>query len=180
MQLPLHVSGYDINCQYRKKFDKCMAWFAQNRKSLRSIEHVTLPKTLSVISKFHLPAHKSACHFKFSYHWMTDLFLCPLVFAAWVELQERVNNVEDMEAFFAVTERTSADEDKARGTQAHGEERESLNATQIELPSSFSRDVVRCKSMKNAVELERQLREGQANDALAEVRIHLITEYSLA
>ncbi|EMD33433.1 hypothetical protein CERSUDRAFT_25686, partial [Gelatoporia subvermispora B] len=70
MTLPLHISGYDINCQYRKKFAKRMDWFREHQGVLRSISHVEFPQTLSVIGKFHLPAHKGSCRYKFSYYWM--------------------------------------------------------------------------------------------------------------
>ncbi|OCH85647.1 hypothetical protein OBBRIDRAFT_807358 [Obba rivulosa] len=70
MQVFLHISGYDINCQYRKNFWKRMEWFRKNRGLMNSIKHVQFPKTLSVIGKFHLPAHNAACRYKFSYYWM--------------------------------------------------------------------------------------------------------------
>ncbi|OCH89243.1 hypothetical protein OBBRIDRAFT_804820 [Obba rivulosa] len=70
MPLLLHISGYDINCQYRKNFEKRMEWFRTYQGSLRSIAHVKFPKMLSVIGKFHLPAHNSSCRYKFSYYWM--------------------------------------------------------------------------------------------------------------
>ncbi|EMD32484.1 hypothetical protein CERSUDRAFT_118810 [Gelatoporia subvermispora B] len=70
MQIFLVISGYDINCQYRKNFNKRMQWFEENGRYLTSIQHVRFPKTLSVIGKFHLPAHTASCRYKFSYYWM--------------------------------------------------------------------------------------------------------------
>ncbi|EMD36363.1 hypothetical protein CERSUDRAFT_52053 [Gelatoporia subvermispora B] len=70
MQCLLLIAGYDINCQYRKNFEKRMEWFRAHQDRLRSIRHARFPMTLSVIGKFHLPAHTASCRYKFSYYWM--------------------------------------------------------------------------------------------------------------
>ncbi|OCH93794.1 hypothetical protein OBBRIDRAFT_801700 [Obba rivulosa] len=61
----------------------------------------------------------------------------------------------------------------------HTKELKKLNTVWIDLPSMFDRRIITCKIMKEVVEIEHHLREGQAKDALAEIYIHLITKYSL-
>ncbi|KAI0063770.1 hypothetical protein BV25DRAFT_1767553, partial [Artomyces pyxidatus] len=67
MDLPLHVSGYDINCQYRINLDKRLAAFEKATKGMASVANKKFPPTIACVGKFHLPAHKPACQFKFSY-----------------------------------------------------------------------------------------------------------------
>ncbi|OCH83973.1 hypothetical protein OBBRIDRAFT_742414, partial [Obba rivulosa] len=369
MQIFLIISGYDINCQYRKNFNKRMQWFKDNYSTLNSIKHVRFPTTLAVIGKFHLPAHTASCRYKFSYYWMpgaamTDgeaperiwavlnglaartremsaghrhdiindhhsdmnvrrvhgmarslrakheealvqgeaiqeelgklesklpperlaewkraekvylrdvvdlanhesldnpyelkkesalsqkqivahlnqessgsmrglerrglvgvleegiqlqelkleisdelkedqdaervsdelsakierfhsrlqvwrelhgLFLRPLLTTAWAEWSASAPNEEDEQV-------VTIDDSSARPGATPAEELDALNALRIDLPSSYDPRIVHCDSMKEARDLERQLREGQANDALAELRVHLITKYSL-
>ncbi|ETW79409.1 hypothetical protein HETIRDRAFT_322626 [Heterobasidion irregulare TC 32-1] len=70
MELRLHVSGYDINCQYRIHFDKRMAWMGDNTGHLPAVSGARFPTTVAAVGKFHLPAHKASCRYKFSYHWL--------------------------------------------------------------------------------------------------------------
>ena len=69
-ELRLHVSGYDINCQYRIHFKKRMAWLGEQTGSLPSVSGARFPTTLAAVGKFHLPAHKASCRYKYSYHWL--------------------------------------------------------------------------------------------------------------
>ena len=68
--LRMHVSGYDINCQYRIHFDERMAWLAEHTKDFQTIDANHFPATVAAVGKFHLPAHKPSCQYKFSYHWL--------------------------------------------------------------------------------------------------------------
>ncbi|KAI0093358.1 hypothetical protein BDY19DRAFT_859710, partial [Irpex rosettiformis] len=75
MQLKLHISAYDINCQYRIKFwerlEKIQKKFsvAQN-SSLRSIRRFDIPSTRAGVGKFHEPAHKLDCRLLNSFHYL--------------------------------------------------------------------------------------------------------------
>ena len=50
-----------------------------------------------------------------------------------------------------------------------------IYALQIPLPSSYDTRVLSCNIVAGAVQRERQFRESEANDALNEVRTHLVT-----
>ena len=69
-ELCLHISGYDINCQYQIHFKKRMAWLGGQTGNLPSVSGARFPTTLVVVGKFHLPTHKASCHYKYSYHWL--------------------------------------------------------------------------------------------------------------
>ena len=70
MSLRMHISGYDINCQYRINFDKRMAWLAEHMKDLETIQADKFPPTVPAVGKFHLPIHKPSYWYKFSFHWL--------------------------------------------------------------------------------------------------------------
>lgn len=72
MPLRMHVSGYDINCQYRIHFDARVKWMREQLKKVHmdSIQATFFPWTLAAVGKFHLPAHKAACRYRFSFHWL--------------------------------------------------------------------------------------------------------------
>lgn len=70
MLLPMHVSGYDINCQYRIHFDERIAWFRDNLSAAESIRLTFFPFTLAGIGKFHESAHTVGCQFKHSFHFL--------------------------------------------------------------------------------------------------------------
>ncbi|KAI0668291.1 hypothetical protein C8Q78DRAFT_1071556 [Trametes maxima] len=55
-----------------------------------------------------------------------------------------------------------------------------LHSVRIDLPSMYHSSVRQQPALQPAVEVERKLREGQANDALHELRTHLTAVYSLA
>ncbi|OBZ69168.1 hypothetical protein A0H81_10697 [Grifola frondosa] len=65
-----------------------------------------------------------------------------------------------------------------RARQAKAEGWDKINVINIELPSAYSSLVLAHPSMRVLVDLERQVRQGQANDALADTRTHLITAFS--
>ncbi|KAI9062143.1 hypothetical protein FKP32DRAFT_1574418 [Trametes sanguinea] len=67
--LKLLCRGYDINCQYDKKFDLRLAEFRKNFSHLRSIRTTTFPPTRSLIPKFHAPAHTLICSIYRSYNY---------------------------------------------------------------------------------------------------------------
>ncbi|THG98308.1 hypothetical protein EW026_g3855 [Hermanssonia centrifuga] len=64
----MHVSAYDINCQYRINFEKRMEAFRQLTTEFESIPMRLkyFPWTLPGVGKFHLPAHNASCRYKFS------------------------------------------------------------------------------------------------------------------
>ena len=54
-----------------------------------------------------------------------------------------------------------------------------IGAFEVNLPSTYACAVIEHADMQAAVRVERLLREGQANDALDDVRAHLITTYTV-
>ncbi|PCH34427.1 hypothetical protein WOLCODRAFT_62365 [Wolfiporia cocos MD-104 SS10] len=70
MNLRTHVSGYDINCQYGIHFDKRMTEIVRRISQFPSMSFKYFPNIVRAIGKFHLPAHKALCRWKFSYHWL--------------------------------------------------------------------------------------------------------------
>ena len=70
--LPMWVSGYDVNCQYRKNFVTRMTFVRSVFGGMSFVPRaeVMFPPTLVAIGKFHLPAHKASCRFKFSYNFL--------------------------------------------------------------------------------------------------------------
>ncbi|PSS00733.1 hypothetical protein PHLCEN_2v4114 [Hermanssonia centrifuga] len=72
MDLPMHVSAYDINCQYRINFDRRMEEFRTRGMEFASIR-IRLkyfPWTIAGVGKFHLPAHKASCRYKYSFRYL--------------------------------------------------------------------------------------------------------------
>ncbi|KAI0687632.1 hypothetical protein C8T65DRAFT_700875 [Cerioporus squamosus] len=65
-----HCNGYDINCQYRKKFRGRIKDIQTNFPNLLSIRLDYLPFTLPGIGKFHAPAHTATCRCKYSYNYL--------------------------------------------------------------------------------------------------------------
>ncbi len=71
----MHVSAYDINCQYRINFEKRMQAFRELTMPFSSIPSFSLrekyfPYTLAGVGKFHIPAHNASCRYKFSFHFL--------------------------------------------------------------------------------------------------------------
>ncbi len=67
----LHISAYDINCQYRINFAQRMKTFREKFTGcLPSITQTNFPPTILGIGKFHLPAHIPSCRFKYSFNWL--------------------------------------------------------------------------------------------------------------
>ena len=66
----LLISGYDINCQYRIKYNKRMEDIRTKFGALDSVPKEPLPPTIAAVGKFHLPAHIPSCRFKFSYNFL--------------------------------------------------------------------------------------------------------------
>ena len=75
--LPLWVSGYDVNCQYRIHFSTRIETMLQRFGTLSCLPSygTVLPPTLVAIGKFHLPAHKTSCRFKFAYNFLQGVGL---------------------------------------------------------------------------------------------------------
>ena len=74
MTLPLHVSTYDINCQYRihfwERLKKIEQLFVVSQvSSLQSIRNYRFPPTRAAVGKFHEPAHKTECRLRHSFHY---------------------------------------------------------------------------------------------------------------
>lgn len=70
MGLKMHISGYDINCQYRIHFAERMKWMEAATAGFKSIVNRVFPWTMAAVGKFHLPAHILSCRFKFSFNWL--------------------------------------------------------------------------------------------------------------
>lgn len=70
MTLRRHVRAYDINCQHCIHFDLRMTHFTQNAGLYTSLKHYVFPTTVLGVGKFHLPAHKPSCRWKFSFHYL--------------------------------------------------------------------------------------------------------------
>ena len=68
--LKRHCSGYDINCQYRKKFRERILKLQRDFPHLSSIQISQFPWTVAAIGKFHAPAHTLTCRCKFSYNYL--------------------------------------------------------------------------------------------------------------
>ena len=52
-----HCHGYDINCQYRKKYKQRLQDLMKQYPALKSIQNRTFPHLIPAIGKFHAPAH---------------------------------------------------------------------------------------------------------------------------
>ncbi|KAJ8474039.1 hypothetical protein ONZ51_g7481 [Trametes cubensis] len=75
--LKLLCRGYDINCQYDKKFELRLVQFRKDFSHLPSIKTTVFPPIRSPIPKFHGPAHELLCVVYRSYNYtpgvgMTD------------------------------------------------------------------------------------------------------------
>ncbi|KAH9919145.1 hypothetical protein B0H21DRAFT_713026 [Amylocystis lapponica] len=70
MGLRRHVSGYDINCQYRLKFDARIAAIAKRAVDYPSILRYDFPMIVGAVGKFHSAAHRELCRFLFGYYWL--------------------------------------------------------------------------------------------------------------
>ncbi|KAI0346486.1 hypothetical protein BDW22DRAFT_1462017 [Trametopsis cervina] len=73
--LRLHISAYDINCQYRIHFWERIAAirkmvFVDGKFSLISIRDFIFPATRAAVGKFHEAAHKLACRLWNSFHYL--------------------------------------------------------------------------------------------------------------
>ncbi|KAI0730475.1 hypothetical protein C8Q76DRAFT_613044 [Earliella scabrosa] len=68
--LKRHCSGYDINCQYRKKFRERILKLQRDFPHLSSIQLSRMPWTIPAIGKFHAPAHTVTCRCKYSYNYL--------------------------------------------------------------------------------------------------------------
>ncbi len=81
-----HVHGYDINCQYRKKYNTRVQQLMKDYPALRTIQNEVMPFILPAIGKFHAPAHTASCRCKFSYNFlpgvgMTDGEACERIWS---------------------------------------------------------------------------------------------------
>ncbi|PCH36136.1 hypothetical protein WOLCODRAFT_81581, partial [Wolfiporia cocos MD-104 SS10] len=68
MDLLLHISGYDINCQYSINFDKWMAKAPDHLDQFVSIGSPHFPDTKHGVGKLHEQMHCALCHFLFSFY----------------------------------------------------------------------------------------------------------------
>ena len=72
----MHVSAYDINCQYRLKFSQRLRDIAKTHERLEKMSVIAMgyaklfPWTLSGVGKFHLPGHKGSCRYKWSFNFL--------------------------------------------------------------------------------------------------------------
>ncbi|KAI0697693.1 hypothetical protein BC835DRAFT_1269999 [Cytidiella melzeri] len=75
MRLRLHISAYDINCQYCIHFWERLAaiqekFFKEQMSALASIKDFRFPATHAAVGKFHEPAHKQDCRLSYSFHYL--------------------------------------------------------------------------------------------------------------
>lgn len=76
MDLLMHVSAYDINCQYRLKFVERLKAMARTHADLKLMSTIKrdyakgMPWTLAGVGKFHLAGHKASCRFKWSFNFL--------------------------------------------------------------------------------------------------------------
>ncbi|OSC98309.1 hypothetical protein PYCCODRAFT_1375432 [Trametes coccinea BRFM310] len=96
--LKLFCRGYDINCQYDKKFELRLADFRSNFSHLRSVRTTVFPPTRSLIPKFHAPAHTLLCSVYRSYNYtpgvgMTDGEASERIWAAFNALAIRAKEM---------------------------------------------------------------------------------------
>ncbi len=73
--------------------------------------------------------------------------------------------------------RAEADDDVSRGK--HSDHWHEVNHVSIRLVSSIPTSLQEHPLVANAATIERELRRGQANDALKELRTHLVTSYGM-
>lgn len=72
----MHVSAYDISCQYRLLFDPRMDALKKVHQRLKEMSVIKLnlqklfPWTMSGVGKFHLAGHKLECQSKWSFNWL--------------------------------------------------------------------------------------------------------------
>ncbi len=81
-----HCHGYDINCQYRKKFKQRLQDLMKQYPALESIQNRTFPHLIPAIGKFHAPAHTASCRCRYSYNFlpgvgMTDGEACERIWS---------------------------------------------------------------------------------------------------
>ena len=70
MDLLMHISAYDINCQYRVHFDERTKRLHKAFGYLKSIPNAMFPFILFLIGKFHAAAHREGCRYKHSYNYI--------------------------------------------------------------------------------------------------------------
>ena len=76
VDLLLHVSAYDINCQYRIHFDERMLELYNTRAHTPALSVINMnvaklfPWTVAGVGKFHLAGHKPDCRYKWSFHFL--------------------------------------------------------------------------------------------------------------
>lgn len=73
MNLLMHVSIYDINCQYQIKLGSRLEKLKEAITTIGEMSKFRIerfPYTVKGIGKFHLPAHILKCRYKFSMLWM--------------------------------------------------------------------------------------------------------------
>ena len=73
MDLLMHVSAYDIQCQYRINFVRRMEEFDDLRLKLNILNIIPaklFPWTVAGVGKFHLAGHVGHCRYKFSFNFL--------------------------------------------------------------------------------------------------------------
>ena len=68
--LKLFIRGYDINCQYDKKFLQRFETMKSLFPELQTIPKCDWPFTLAAIGKFHVGAHTERCRYLHSYNYL--------------------------------------------------------------------------------------------------------------
>ncbi|PCH40509.1 hypothetical protein WOLCODRAFT_49027, partial [Wolfiporia cocos MD-104 SS10] len=68
MDLLLHISGYDINCQYSINFNKWMVKVRDHLDQFVSIGSTHFLDTERGVGKLHEQMHRALCHFWFSFY----------------------------------------------------------------------------------------------------------------
>ncbi|KAJ3552341.1 hypothetical protein NM688_g4199 [Phlebia brevispora] len=100
MDLLLHYSVYDINCQYRIHFEDRMEDFRALTAEFSGIRAKYFPNTIPGVGKFHLPAHITYCRYKFSFHYLPGAAMIDGESneRMWAGLNEFANRTREMSA----------------------------------------------------------------------------------
>lgn len=76
MNLLLHIVAYDINCQYRLKFNLRTKALWRSLQKLHAVNVLEMndkrlfPWTIAGVGKFHLAGHKPDCRYKWSFNFL--------------------------------------------------------------------------------------------------------------
>lgn len=76
VDLLMHVSAYDVNCQYRIHFNTRMQKLCEDIKAMemghliKMNENKLFPWTVAGVGKFHLAGHRADCRYRWSFNFL--------------------------------------------------------------------------------------------------------------